>query len=119
MLAAFALAFVSACATTPVGDLSGDWRFRVDVSAERVTLGEMRLERAPTGYVGVLTTNRGDNQLPVQSFTLTGADVTMVVISPQGVVTFEGQLSDDAAAMEGTMTYHNGERYPMSVARGA
>ena len=29
MLAAFALAFVSACATTPVGDLSGDWRFRV------------------------------------------------------------------------------------------
>lgn len=119
MIAVLAVGFVSGCATAPARDLSGDWRFRVEVSAERVTHGAFRLERAPAGYVGVLTTNRGDNQLPVQSFTLTGANVAMVVISPDGTVTFEGRLSDDAAAMNGTMIYHNGQRYPMYVTRGA
>lgn len=119
VIAVLAVGIVSACATAPARDLSGDWRFRVEVSAERVTHGAFRLEPAPGGYVGVLTTDRGDNQLPVQSFTLTGANVAMVVISPDGTVTFEGQLSDDAGAMHGTMTYHNGERYPMHVTRGA
>lgn len=117
-LAAATLALGAACASAPdAHDMSGEWRFSIEVSAERVTEGALTLERTAAGYTGVLTTNRGDQVLPVQSFTLAGADVALTVVSPEGAVTFEGQIEPDGDAFSGVVTYHNGQRYPMRAAR--
>ena len=50
--------------------LAGDWSFRIDTGGGRITLGRLQLAPAAGGYTGTLTTNRGDNVLPVRSFTV-------------------------------------------------
>ena len=100
----------------PTPDLSGAWEFDMDVGSH-VTLGAFTLERRADGYGGELTTNRGPNRLPVRSVALARDSVTMVVESPNGLVTFHGVLAGDARTMTGKVLYHNGQTYPMSVRR--
>ena len=114
---------LSACALRPAPaerpappDLAGAWDFDIDVGAS-LTHGAFTLERRAAGYGGELTTNRGTNRLPVRSVAVAGDSVTMVVESPQGMVTFRGLLADDARGMTGQVTYHNGSLYPMVVRR--
>ena len=123
LLAALALAGLAACAAGPGGrgaapvSLAGAWSFRIDTGGGRITLGRLQLAPAAGGYAGTLTTNRGDNVLPVPSFTVLGAEVRMRVESPQGAVTFAGALTPGARAFTGTLTYHDGQRFPLSATK--
>ena len=69
------------------------------------------------GYTGTLTTNRGDNVLPVRTFTVAGRDVRMQVQSPQGAVTFGGTLAPGGRAFAGTVTYHDGRPFPLEATK--
>lgn len=100
-------------------DLSGNWTFSVDVAPDRVTVGTIVLEPSDAGYKGALTTNQGENVLPVSRFTLAGDAIAMIVESPDGAVSFVGVLADGAQAFNGTVTYHNGSQYPLSASRAA
>lgn len=100
-------------------DLSGTWTFNVDVAPDRVTVGTIVLEPSDAGYKGSLTTNQGENVLPVSRFTLAGDAIEMIVESPDGVVSFVGALADGAKTFSGTVTYHNGSQYPLSASRAA
>lgn len=119
LLSLLALAGLSACVTARGAppSLAGDWRFTIDTGAGRITNGRLSLAPAGRGYAGSLTTNRGDNVLPVRSFTVEGAAVRMLVQSPQGMVRFAGTLAPGARAFAGTVTYHNGQLYPLSATR--
>lgn len=107
----------SAPAATPP-DLSGAWEFDMDVGTH-VTHGRFTLHQRADGYGGELTTDRGPNRLPVRSLVVVRDSVTMVVESPNGLVTFRGLLSADTRGMQGAALYHNGQTYPMTVRRGA
>ena len=105
------------CAAGPrvsAPDLSGDWTFEVQTGATSVTHGAMTLAAAAQGYQGTLTTNQGNNVLPVRSLTLNGSDMNLVVESPNGNVVFKGLLGSDGRSFQGTVTYHTGQSFPMS-----
>ena len=119
LLAALCLTLLAACVTgrtVPVS-LAGEWSFRIDTGGGRITNGRLSLAPAAEGYAGTLTTDRGDNILPVRSFTVAGRDVRMHVESPQGAVTFAGALADGARAFAGTVTYHDGRIFQLSATR--
>ena len=105
-------------------DMSGQWHFEVPVG-NNVTKGSMTLVSTgvSTGvssgpvYTGTLTTNQGDNILEIQSFSLKGAAIEMIVLSPQGNVVFIGTLNHAENSFSGEVTYHTGARYPMSGGR--
>lgn len=90
----------------------------------RVTTGEVWLWRRGADYSGTVTV-RGTNALPVRSLTVrapaaaTAAAVAMTVDTPEGPVTFAGALAPDGGAMQGTVTYHAGERFPFEARRRA
>ncbi len=98
---------------TPGSDLSGYWDFEVNVG-QRVTVGEMTLGRSGDGYLGTLTP-KGTNTLAVRSFKLDGKGIDMVVESRDGEVTFKGTLEEDGVSMNGIVTYHHGEQFPMTA----
>jgi hypothetical protein len=116
----FAVALLAGCAgsleraTTP--DLAGDWVFEVQ-TGKSVTHGAMTLVADRASYTGTLTTDQGNNVLPVRSLTLQGSDMNLLVESPNGNVTFKGTLSTDAQTFQGKVTYHNGQEFPMSGRR--
>lgn len=119
LLAVLALVSLGGCMTgrgTAPASLAGGWSFQLEPEG-RVTRGQMRLVPAANGYQGTLTTDRGGNLLPVRSFTLDGAAIRMHVESPQGAVTFAGTLAPDARTFAGTVTYHDGRRFPMRATR--
>lgn len=97
-------------------DLSGDWVFEVETGSN-VTHGAMKLVAQSEVYSGTLTTDQGNNVLPVRSLTLDGTAMAMLVESPNGKVTFAGTLAPDGRSFEGTVTYHNGQAFPMSGSR--
>ena len=119
LLALLALPGLAACMTgrAPPGSLAGGWTFRIDTGAGRITHGRLSLTPAAGGYAGTLTTNRGDNVLPVRSFTVDGRAIRMHVESPQGAVTFSGTLANGARAFAGTVTYHDGQLFPLSATK--
>ncbi|HYD12790.1 MAG TPA: hypothetical protein VEC11_08075 [Allosphingosinicella sp.] len=119
LLAALALVCLSACMTVPAArpSLAGAWHFRIDTGGGRITLGQLSLTPAAGGYTGSLTTNRGDNVLPVRSFTVDGRAVRMHVESPQGAVTFAGDLAPGSRAFAGTVTYHDGRRFTLRATK--
>jgi hypothetical protein len=119
LLAALAFLCLSACMTgrAAPGSLVGAWSFRIDTGAGRITHGRLNLTAAAQGYQGTLTTDRGDNVLPVRSFTVAGRDVRMHVESPQGAVTFAGALGPGARAFAGTVTYHDGRPFQLSATK--
>lgn len=77
----------------------------------------MTLQADGSQYRGTLTTNRGNNVLPIRHLLLRGDEMEMVVESPNGTVTFKGRLSPDAQAFDGIAHYHTGQRFPMSGTR--
>ena len=119
ILAALALACLPACVAGRAApqSLAGEWSFRIDATPDRVTNGWLSLAPAERGYTGRLTTDRGNNVLPVRSFTVDGAAVRMIVDSPQGAVTFAGSLAPGARAFAGTVTYHDGGLLPLRATR--
>ena len=105
------------CAASPrvsAPDLTGDWTFEVKTGATSVTHGAMTITTGGQGYQGTLTTNQGNNVLPVRSLTLDGSDMNLIVESPNGNVVFKGLLNSDGRSFQGTVTYHTGQSFPMS-----
>jgi hypothetical protein len=62
-------------------------------------------------------TDQGADALPVRSVTLAGRDMAMRVESPNGDVTFRGRLDAAGRSFSGTVTYHDGRRFPMAGRR--
>ena len=125
-----AAALVGGCAarhapspTTTAPDATGRWDFSMNVG-QRVSTGEVWLYRRGGDYTGTVTV-RGTNALPVRSLTVrtpsaaTAAAVAMTVDTPEGPVTFAGTLAPDGGAMQGTVTYHAGERFSFEARRRA
>ena len=119
VLLALALSGLAACVTgrAAPGSLAGGWTFRIDTGGGRTTHGQLHLTPSGRGYTGTLTTNRGDNVLPVRTFTVAGRDVRMQVASPQGAVTFGGTLAPGGRAFAGTVTYHDGRPFPLEATK--
>ena len=114
-----AVTLFAGCAANPkTPDLAGDWVFEAQ-TGENVAHGAMTLVADGASYRGTLTTDQTDNVLPVRSLTLQGSELSMLVESPEGNVTFKGTLAADAQAFEGKVTYHNGQVFPMSGKRRA
>ena len=116
----FAVALLAGCAGSPerpkAPDLAGDWVFEVQ-TGQNVAHGAMTLLADGASYKGTLTTDQGNNVLPVRSLTLQGSDLNMLVESPNGNVTFRGTLAGDAQTFQGKVTYYNGQIYAMSGRR--
>ena len=105
-------------AQTAEPNLSGYWDFSINVG-ERVTKGELTLGRSGDGYVGTLTP-AGTNTLGVRSLKLdANRAVALIVDTPEGVVTFDGTLGEDGKSMSGTVTYHKGQKFPMTASKRA
>jgi hypothetical protein len=116
----FAVALLPGCAGSPERSkapaLAGDWVFEVQ-TGQNVAHGSMTLVAAGASYTGTLTTDQGNNVLPVRSVTVQGSDMSMLVESLNGKVTFKGMLAADAQTFEGKVTYYNGQVFPMSGRR--
>lgn len=116
----FAVALLAGCAGSPerpkAPDLAGDWVFEVQ-TGQNVAHGAMTFLADGASYKGTLTTDQGNNVLPVRSLTLQGSDLSMLVESPNGNVTFKGTLAGDAQTFQGKVTYYNGQIYAMSGRR--
>jgi hypothetical protein len=117
-----AICLLSGCAEIPptgeatTRSLAGDWVFEVK-TGNSVAHGAMTLTADGSDYRGTLTTDQGNNVLAVRSLTLAGSNMDMLVESPNGNVTFKGTLSADASSFQGTVTYHNGQQFPMTGTR--
>lgn len=94
-------------------DLSGQWSFEVP-TGRNVTHGSMALVPDGGAYRGTLSTDQGNNVLPVRSVILDGSTMNMIVDSPQGKVVFTGMLHPSGNSFEGKVTYHTGDTFPMS-----
>src|SRR5678815_2219936 len=116
----FAVVLSAGCAGSPerpkAPDLAGDWMFEVQ-TGQNVAHGAMTLLADGASYKGTLTTDQGNNVLPVRSLTLQGSDLSMLVESPNGNVTFKGTLAADARTFQGNVTYYNGQTFAMSGRR--
>ena len=103
---------LTACATVQPPGLQGTWTFKVPTAAG-VTNGVIRLDSVG----GSLTTDQGDEILPIRAVEQDGRRLRIVVGSPQGDVVFTGRLDADAEAFEGVVVYHTGQSFPMSGRR--
>ena len=116
----FVVGLLAGCTNSPERSqapaLAGDWVFEVQTE-RNVTHGAMTLVADGASYTGTLKTDQGNNVLPVRSLTLQGSDISMLVESPNGNVTFKGTLATDAQTFEGKVTYYNGQVFPMSGRR--
>jgi hypothetical protein len=116
----FAVALLTGCASSSqrpsAPDLAGDWVFEAQ-TGENVAHGSMTLVADGASYKGTLTTDQTDKVLPVRSLTLQGSDLSMLVESPEGNVTFKGTLAADAQTFQGKVIYFNGQIVPMSARR--
>jgi len=114
------VALLAGCAGSPerpkAPDLAGDWMFEVQ-TGQNVAHGAMTLLADGASYKGTLTMDQGNNVLPVRSLTLQGSDLSMLVESPNGNVTFKGTLAADARTFQGNVTYYNGQTFAMSGRR--
>ena len=95
--------------------LAGRWDFSVDLGS-RQTPGEIWLFRRGEALTGTLAPT-GTNTLPVRALTLRGDSAHMVVDTPEGPVTFDGVVADSGSTMRGVVTYHQGQRFPMTATK--
>lgn len=72
------------------------------------------------GRIGFVGAEHGGSLAPVRTapvvlrkITLTGSSIHMVVASTEGDVLFDGRLSANGDLMCGTVSYHDGETFPM------
>ncbi len=105
----------SSLGRSPTPDVSGRWDFHIDLG-QRTTPGEFWLWRRGRVYTGTLTP-RGTNTLPIRELVQRGLHVDLIVDTPDGPVTVTGAVRPDGASLEGTVTYHQGQRYPMTATR--
>ena len=108
--------FAGCVANPKTPNLAGDWVFEAQ-TGENVAHGAMTLVADGASYKGTLTTDQTDNVLPVRSLTLQGAELSMLVESPEGNVTFKGTLADDAQTFQGKVIYYDGRMISMSARR--
>ena len=97
--------------------LVGRWDFSVDLGT-RQTPGELWLFRRGGELTGTLAPT-GTNTLPVRALTLRGDSAHMMVDTPEGPVTFDGIVTGSRSSMLGLVTYHKGQRFPMTATKRA
>ena len=95
-------------------DVSGRWDFRITMGSERTARGEFWLFRRGEEFTGTLTV-QNTNTLPIRMFTVRGEQIAMTVDTPEGAVTFEGTLNANGQSLQGTVTYHHGEKFPFTA----
>ena len=100
--------------TASTQDVSGRWDFRITTGSERTARGEFWLFRRGEEFTGTLTVEN-TNTLPIRMFTVRGEQIAMTVDTPEGAVTLEGTLNPNGQSLQGTVTYHHGEKFPLSA----
>ncbi|MGV3478577.1 MAG: hypothetical protein ACO1O3_01405 [Sphingobium sp.] len=94
-------------------NLHGNWDFLMDVGGTP-SFGLLSIGLIDGGYGGSLTPVR-TAPVVLRAITLTGDAIHMVVASREGDVLFDGRLSARGDRMCGTVTYHNGNSFPMAA----
>jgi hypothetical protein len=109
------LSFECSAAATTAGNeepnLHGTWDFLMDVGATP-NFGLLSIGFVGTDYGGALSLSM-TAPVVISKITLTGININMVVASPQGDVVLNGTLAAKGSRMCGTVTYHDGNVYPM------
>jgi hypothetical protein len=106
---------VAPAQTAALDSLAGRWDFSVDLGA-RQTPGELWLFRRGAELTGTLAP-AGTNTLPVRALTMRADSAHLTVDTPEGPVTFAGVVTDSRSAMRGIVTYHHGQRFPMTATK--
>ncbi|MBY8825068.1 hypothetical protein [Sphingomonas colocasiae] len=94
-------------------NLHGNWDFLMDVGGTP-SFGLLSIGLIDGGYGGSLTPVR-TAPVVLRGITVTGDAIRMVVASREGDVLFDGRLSAKGDRMCGTVTYHNGQSFPMAA----
>ena len=92
-------------------NLHGHWDFLM-VPRGLPSFGLMSIGFVGAEYGGMLAPTR-TAPVVVRSIALNGNSIHMVVASREGDVLFDGTLSAKGDYMCGTVTYHEGEKFPM------
>ncbi|HYG48679.1 MAG TPA: hypothetical protein VD846_12160 [Allosphingosinicella sp.] len=100
-----------AAAGGEVPNLHGQWDFLM-VPRGMPSFGLMSIGFVGAGYGGSLAPTR-TAPVVLRKITLTGNGIHMAVASREGDVLFDGRLSAKGDFMCGTVTYHEGETFPM------
>lgn len=98
-------------AGSEIPNLHGNWDFLMDVGGTP-SFGLLSIGQVDGGYGGSLTPVR-TAPVVLRRITLTGNSIHMVTASRDGDVIFNGRLSAKGDRMCGTVTYHNGQTFPM------
>ena len=101
----------TAAAVSGEVNLHGHWDFLM-VPRGMLSFGLMSIGFVGAEYGGSLAPVR-TAPVVLRKITLTGDRVQMVVASREGDVLFDGRLSAKGDLMCGTVTYHDGETFPM------
>ena len=96
-------------------NLHGNWDFLM-VPRGIPSFGLMSIGFVGAEYGGSLAPTR-TAPVVLRNIKLTGNDIHMVVASREGDVMFDGKLSAKGDYMCGTVTYHEGETFPMIAHR--
>ncbi len=98
-------------------NLHGNWDFLMDVGGTP-SFGLLSIGQIDGGYGGSLTPVR-TAPVVLRRITLSGNQFHMVVASREGDVLYDGILSAKGDRMCGTVTYHNGQSFPMLAQKRA
>lgn len=91
--------------------LHGNWDILFDAGGTP-NFGLLAVGLIDTAYGGSLSL-WGTAPVVVRNINLTGNSIQMTVASPGGDVLFDGTLSAKGDRMCGTVTYHDGRKFPM------
>ena len=105
----------AAAAGAEAPNLHGHWDFLM-VPRGTPSFGLMSIGFVGADYGGSLAPTR-TAPVVLRKVTLSGNDIRLVVASAEGDVTFDGKLSAKGDYMCGTVTYHEGETFPMVAHR--
>lgn len=105
----------AAAAGAEAPNLHGHWDFLM-VPRGLPSFGLMSIGFVGAEYGGTLAPTR-TAPVVVRKVTLAGNTINMVVASREGDVLFDGKLSAKGDFMCGTVTYHDGEKFPMFAHR--
>jgi hypothetical protein len=98
-------------ASADAPNLHGNWDFLFDAGGTP-NFGLLSIGFVGADYGGSLTPV-GTAPVVVRTISVTGNSVHMAVASREGEVLFDGRLSAKGDRMCGTVTYHDGETFPM------
>ena len=91
-------------------ELAGSWDLVMDVGGIP-SFGLLSAGRSGQDYAGSIALNAG--VAVVRSLKLEGRAVSLVVVTGEGEVSFDGTLAPDGRRMCGIVNYHGGEKYRM------